>query len=221
MNISVSTEQYPRFLVAPPAVASNQLVPSPTPLPSRSTSLPFLYKQFTWVPWPTSFPQNLCSPSTLRSMSVRVPSIFPLGSFVSWRLHSGERHTPAFPDGQMDAFLPPKVNACILLGYVTHGYHWTPLTPTQESFQRAEATFLSTPIPFPQEYWSLDLKPAGWFSAFTNRYNLFASFSDSSFCWGKEPSIALCLRAMSVPEMLSIKGPGNGGTFSFPDKSRH
>lgn len=100
MNISVSTEQYPCFLVAPPAVASNQLVPSPTPLPSRSTSLPFLYKQFTWVPWPTSFPQNLCSVSTLRSMSVRVPSIFPLGSFVSWRLHSGERPTPAFPDGQ-------------------------------------------------------------------------------------------------------------------------
>lgn len=122
---------------------------------------------------------------------------------------------------RMDALLPPKVNACILLGYVTHGYHWTPLTPPpQESFQRAEATFLFNPIPFPQECWSLNLKPTGWFSAFADRYNLSALSSDSSFCWGKEPSMVMCLHPMSIPEMLSIKGPGNRGAFSFTDKSK-
>lgn len=30
----------------------------------------------------------------------------------------------------------------------------------------------------------------------------------------------MCLRAMSIPEMLSIKSPGNRGAFSFPDKSK-
>lgn len=50
-----------------------------------------------------------------------------------------------------------------------------------------EQVLPSGSYPFPTRCLSLDLRPVGWFSA-----------CNSSFCWGKEPSMFVCFCPISV-----------------------